>query len=509
MAMQAAWNAFSDPESQIRDMSREDRNKGYGNDWAYYRSRMFSRRHGEDWSTYLAQRDLYKHTRLIYNPVPMIVDFYVDNIWQPSRSEAFAELESLVTPITQRTDPKLAAAIAQIDQWSNFLADSQKIKRYAAATGNVLIEGVDDPIRQKVIHRAVWPGYVTHIELNETGDVQAYTIEYDIYDRVSETHYRYRKEVTREEWKYFRDDRPFIPEGRTASTERNPYGFCFAVWIRHTDDGSDYGHPAVVDFNKVDEVNSLGSHLHDNIHKAIESPKIISTEGEILPLIGSTSSTDQKRLIPQDPRLNWVVFKTNKAATVADLAGSLALAEAHPYLKELLASFTDDYPELQAAAIIRDNAQLSGAALERMLGPAQNALNGVAPNYNQQLIKLRQMQIAVAGMRSNNGWSSDKQKDVFKPFSLDSYTKGDLNFALVKASLVQSTEEENEDLLTKKAQRAQIIGEDVDRVERLTIAGYSEKQIEEIQKRKEEESKLEFDDPQPPNPDDPTAGEEV
>lgn len=512
MAVQAAWKVFNDPDSQVREMTREQRQEFYGQAWAYYRSTMFSRREGQRWDTYLAKRELYKHTRLIYNPVPMIVDFYVDNLWQPSSIEAFAELESLVTPITQRTDPDLAAAIAQIDQWSNWQSDSPKIKRWAAATGNVLIEGVDDLEREKVFHRAVWPGYVTHLELNETGDVTAYTIEYDVQDAVAKSSYRYRKEVTKDEFKYFRDDRPFVPVGKTAAVEANPYGFVFAVWIRHTDDGSEFGIPACIDFNKVDEVNGLGSHLHDNIHKAIESPKVISTEGDILPLIGATTSTDGKaRLIPQDPRMNWVVFKTKAGASVFDLAGSLALAEANPYLSDLLKSFTDEYPELQAASIIRDNAQLSGAALERMLGPAQNALNGVAPNYNQQLIKLRQMQLAVAGMRRNGGgWSGDKQKDLFKSYTLNSFAAGDLNFALVKASLVQNTPEENEDLLGKKASRASTLEGIVDQQEQLSVAGYSEEQITEIMARKAKENEIETDAEELPNPanadDDPEGG---
>jgi hypothetical protein len=67
--------------------------------WSYYRSYMFSRRNGESWTWYLAQREMYKHTRLIYNPVPMIVDFYVDNIWRPAQNNDF---ESLVTPLRRR-----------------------------------------------------------------------------------------------------------------------------------------------------------------------------------------------------------------------------------------------------------------------------------------------------------------------------------------------------------------------------------------------------------------------
>jgi hypothetical protein len=370
---------------------------------------------------------MYKHTRLIYNPVPMIVDFYVDNIWRPAQNNDF---ESLVTPLSPKTDEAIIEAVAQVDQWSNFLADAQKIKRYAAATGNVLVEGIDDRDREKVFHRTVWPGFVKQLELNETGDVNSYTLEYEVLDPATKTPYRFSKVVTKDSFSYFRDDKAFVPDGKTAAKEPNPYGFVYAVWIRHTDDGADFGMPSVKNLDKVDEANSLGSHLHDNIHKDVESPKVISTDGEILPIVGATQSRDKKTLIAQDPRLNWVVFKANKGAAVFDLAGKLALADAHPYLKDLLASFTDDYPELQAAAIIKENSQLSGAALERMLTPSQNRLDGVQGGYNQQLVKLRQMQLSVGGMRINSGFwrqRTDQQK-LFSPFNLQSFSRGDLNF---------------------------------------------------------------------------------
>jgi hypothetical protein len=484
MAISAGIKAFTDPEAQLRDMTREQRVEYWATAWGYYRNLQFSRRQGEDWSAYLAARELYKFTRLIYNPVPGIVDFYIDNIWRPANNEKF---ESLVTPVNSKTDEKVIAAVAQLDQWSNFMSEGQKIKRYAAATGNVLVEGIDDLDRQKILHKTVWPGYVIDIELNSTGDVQAYTLEYEVWDPAAKKNYRYKKIVTKESFSYFRDDRPFTPEGKTAEVEDNPYGFVFAVWIRHTDDGFDYGLPACSNFDKVDEVNSVGSHLHDNIHKAIESPKVIGTDGEIIPIVGGTLNKATGAITPADPRLHWVVMKTTAGASVLDLAGSLQLAEAHPYLKDMLASFSDDYPELQAASIIKENSQLSGSALERLLGPAQNRLNNVQAGYNQQLIKFRQMGIAVGGMRSKSGggWTgTDKQRSLFKPFGLNSYADGTLDFHVVPSVLVQSTEAEIEDVLTKKAARATTLAPIVDTQEQLNVAGYNEEQIKEITARK-------------------------
>lgn len=489
-AITAGWAAFRrDPESQLRDLTREQRLDLYATAWAYYRSYMYSRRNGEDWTNYLALRELYKHTRLIYNPVPAIVDFYVDNLWQPAQND---DIKSLMTPIEDGADEKLVKAVAQLDQWSNFLAESQKIKRYAAATGNVLIEGIDDLERQKILHRTVWPGYVTDLELNATGDVRSYALEYDVYDRETKHTYTYKKIVTQESFSYFRDDRPFIPEGKTATVETNPYGFVFAVWIRHTDDGADYGLPACNNFDKVDNVNSLASHVDDFIHKDIESPKLIGAAGEITPIIGAYKDPKTGLITQEDPRLHFVALKVDTSkgpASVNDLSGVLKLAEASPELARQIESFDKDYPELQAATIIQKNSQLSGAALERMLTPAQNRLDGVQPSYNQQLIKLRQMQVAVGGMRANGGgWTAlTQQQRLFSPYNMQSYGRGGLDFNLKRSVLVRETEAEKEDTLKKKADRADTLLEvGVDELEALQVAGYSEEKAKEILKRSRE-----------------------
>ncbi len=492
-AFSVGWQAFmKDPESRLRDMTNEQRMSLYSQAWAYYRSYMFSTRDGMDWTSWLGERELYKKTRLIYNPVPSIVDFYVDNIWQRSHEDAFKEFETLVTPLTAKTDVKLAEAVAQLDQWGMWLAEATKIKRYTAATGNCLVEGVDDLERGKIYHRCIWPGWVKQFELNDTGDLQSYSLEYDVWDPDKKSLFKFRKTVTKDSYSYFRDDKPYVPPGKTNSVEPNMYGFIFAVWLRHTDDGSDYGVPACKNYDKVDNVNSLASHVDDFIHRDIESPKIIGASGEITPIIGAYKNKLTGKITPEDTRLNWVVLKvdTSKgAASVNDLSGVLKLSEASPELERQLKSFESDYPELQAATIMRDNSQLSGAALERMLGPAQNRLDGVQPGYNQQLIKLRQMQIAVAGMRVNGGgWSQlTEAQRLFKSYNLNSYAAGDLNFNLKDGKLVHDTESEVEDLKKKKADRAQVLLDvGIDDLEALMVAGYSEEDAQEIIDRKKE-----------------------
>jgi hypothetical protein len=496
-AVTAGWNAFmKGPESQLQNMTREERFDMYATAWAYYRSKMFSTREGVDWSSYLATRGLYKHTRLIYNPVPMLVDFYVDNIWERAENENFP---TLATPLNADADEKVVEAVAQLDQWSMWLAESTKIKRYAAATGNVLVEGVDDLERGKILHKCVWPGYVYDVELNQTGDLQSYVLEYEVWDREAEKTFTYRKEVTKESYRYFYDGKPWVPPGKKAAEEPNDYQFIFAVWFKHIDDGSDYGIPACCNYDKVDNVNALAAHFDDYMHRDIESPKIIGASGDIVPIVGAYRDKRSGRVYPEDPRLNWMVLKADTSkggVSVDDLSGVLKLGEASPELDRQLKSFEHDYPELQAATIMRENAQLSGAALERMLGPAQNRLDGVQPGYNQQLIKLRQMGLAVGGMRANRGgWMqlTDQQK-AFLPFSLKSYEQGDLEFTLKPSQLVHETEEESENVKLKKAQRAEtLLGVGIDELEALQVAGYTEEEAQDILKRGEAEDEIDLD----------------
>lgn len=450
MAMQAAYKAFTDPDSVIRNMSHDQLADIFATRWAYYRSTMFSRRDGADWTLYLKQRELYKHTRLIYNPVPQIVDFYVDNIWQSANNDDYP---ALVTPLAEGTDESLIKVIALLDMWGNWASESQKIKRYCAGTGNVLVEGVDDMDRQKVTQKAIWPGYVKDPVLNDSGDLQSYTIEHSAWDPQARKHYNFKKIVNKDETRYFRDDKPYKYPGAESDVVEG-YGFVFAVWLKHSDDGAVHGSPAGDCYDRVDNINSLASHVDDFCHKGIESPKIIEAES-LEALVGCTKNSDGTFTMA-DVRTEWaaILAKASKDGSVSvhDLSGLLDLAAVSPELARQLERFEKDYPELQAHSLLQNNAQLSGAALERLMTPAQNRLDRAQAGYNNQLIKLRQMQVAVGGFRANGGgWDgTDKQRALFKPFDLDSYAAGKLDFYLKPSVLVRSTETEEIEIEGKR-----------------------------------------------------------
>lgn len=440
----SAYYSFINPTADAQVATREERIDSYAQSWAYYNNRMFSRRDAANWTGYLARRELYKHTRLIYNPVPSIVNFYVDNLWQPSTD---ASNDSLVISVADATPPDLVAAIAQIDQWTNFLTEATRIKTFAAATGNCLVEIIDDLDKGKVRQEVHWAGNVTDIELSYSGDVLSFQLEYDVKkpDANGST-FRYKKIINKQTFSYFKDDVPFVPEGKTDTVEENPYGFCPAVWIRHSDSGSAYGQSAAeITFNKVDELAMLAAHCHDGLHKGIEAPQLISTAGQILPITGGSSQADGT-IIPGDPRLDLMILKAENAS-VHSLTGDMQLDKAFQFLDKLDSSFAEEFPEVSYFQTLREFANTSGVARQIALTPAQNRLDRAAAGYNQQLIKLRQMQIAIAGWRTRNGWiNQNDQQRLFAPFNLESYADGNLDFILKRSLLIERSVEEVEAL---------------------------------------------------------------
>jgi hypothetical protein len=500
-AVNAAWNAglstFRDPGTAAASRSQSELSEEYNRAWAYYR--------GNSAAVYTAAyralcesegRKIYAHTRLIVNPVPSIVDFYVNNVFQSS-PEVLEDGSVLITPLTDGVDDGLKGAIAQLEQWGNWLATFPKIVRFGAATGGLLIEVEDDFEREKVIETVRWPGLIRDKTLDATGNVKDYTLQYKAWDAQAKEFYTLRKEVDDSGIRFFRNDKPFDPPGRdekttgrvSAGVYEHDYGFCPAVYIKHDDDG-DHGTPAVPDKTGIDEANSLLSHRHDHQHKAIEAGKVLATSGQVVPVTGAIALTDRMgratgAISTYDTRDDWLLLKMPDGS-VHDLGSSFDLSEGDPDVTRLLESFERAYVELQAYEILKNKAEMSGAFLERMLAPAQKKLDRSAANYHQQLVKLRQMQTAISGWRYNGGgWTRrDAQQQKFAPYSLDSYSKGDLNFGVKRSLLIQGTPMEEEELKGKRAERAKNLEGLVDELTRLTEAGYSEDRAKEIMTRR-------------------------
>lgn len=452
----AARRVFEDPATAYQQQYYQSRAAEYALLWAYYNNSMFDRSVGylnawQTWRTFMMYRsnyNLYRNIRLIYNPTRRLVDFYAGQIYPGVLSEDGDDLPDgvpLAIPFSEDTDPALKDAIAQFWQWSNWQAKKSVQVRYGAALGNVLIELYDELDRGKVTSEIIWPGFLSHLQLDPAGNVKAYHIEY--LARNENGSYTYRKEVDINSFRYFKDNQPFDYSTTGAgSVVENPYGFVPAVWIKHVDVGGDHGSAAISgSMGKIDELNNLASHVHDQIHKKIGAPLVMWTSGSVKNLFDNAKrgSTDDFA-VPTTDQENVLMLKGPADGKVDHLTGDLNLSDAAIYMDKLLGEIEQDHPELAFYQELRNMSQVTGPAASRLVGDVASRVSEVMANYDNANIKLFQMAVAIGGFRANSGaWGPlNRQQAKFTPFDLYSYERGDLDIAIMPRPLLTPTKQE-------------------------------------------------------------------
>lgn len=316
--------------------------------------------------------------------------------------------------------------------------------RYCAAVGSVLVEVIDDVLKGKVYANIVWPGLVFDLSLDSAGNVKAYTLQYRATDE-NGIAYTYRKEVDGFDFRTFRDGNLFDFTGFGAVVP-NPYGFVPAVWAKHIDLGGIHGAPVIhASLGKIDELNSLMSHAHDQVHKAIASPMIIASVGGITNLIrrnvkrGPTEDLE----LPSGGRESALLLKAPADTKVLPLLGSLDLSAVQLYAKSLIFEIEQDHPELSMWSELRKMSVVTGPGASRMLGDVVGPVTEAQALYDQQTKKLLQMAVAISGWRANSGiWELNRQQAKFLPFGLESFLDGELDFDIEPRALIPPTSAE-------------------------------------------------------------------
>jgi hypothetical protein len=450
------------------------------------------------WNQYVRQYGLYKKTRPIYNPTRKLVNFYVGKVYPGVLSEDGAGLPAdvkIAIPLARDIHPLLRSAIAQCWRWSNWQAGKALFVRYGAATGSVLVEVVDEPDRGKVRSEVVWPGHVKGLVLDSNGNVKRYALEYRALDPDGQE-FKFQKIVDGNFIRFYRDDQPydFMPRGfrllnedagrEAMQYERlaegvyfHPYGFCPAVWVKHQDLGGEYGSPAIGgSIAKVDELNSLVSHIHDQIHKTIDPSIILWAKQKIERAFKKRDEEAQAGDDREyDPSTDILILKGPEGGSKDTLVGDLNLADALPYVESLIGEIEGDHPELTLYSQLRKMERVSGPGAATMVGDAVGVFDEVSANYDLQSIKLFQMQVAIAGYRYQNRdglWAlRTPQQQRFQYFDITSYQRGDLEFAIMPRPLIPTTVKDDVELMGRRVEIAQSSIELFDLDKRLQVAG--------------------------------------
>jgi hypothetical protein len=467
-----AYRAYLSPASDVAG-AFVARTRQYDHLWSLYENSIYERvGTADNWSVYKADYRLYPYTRALYNPVRRLVDFYCGTVYPgvlATDGEKLPEGVPLAIPLSvEQGNEALLGAVGQLWNWSNWQAGMRVMVRYAAALGSCLVEIVDEVEREKVCLAVHWPGKVTALELNPQGDVQAYTLEWDAEekrDNGSVDRYRYSKEV----------DKEFIREWK---------GDVLTNEVEHRDEGSDHGAPAIAgSINKIDELNSLMSHIHRQIGRVIESPQVIATSGVLADAIDAGTRAGMSDYERQITLLRGPADTSTHA-----LAGNLDLAAALPYAKELLAELERDHPELSMYSELRSMSSITGPAASRLLGDVQALVAEVSGNVDQQSIKCFGMAVAIAGERLKRGdWKGTRHQKAFAGFDLGSYERGDLEMEISPRALVPLTRLEVWQAEQVRAQALVTYTEALGSVEpAMPLLGFDEDQVAAITKERAE-----------------------
>jgi hypothetical protein len=496
---QAIRRTFSDPSGDYQQRDWGDVHAAYSLLWAYYDNALFDRTaslgNASVWAAYKSTYSLYRNIRMIYNPTRRLVDFYAGQVYAGVLSSSGDDLPDGVpsaVPLAQDTPQRMKDAIGQLWQWSNWQARKSVFVRYGSALGSVLVEVTDDTERGKVSLGVCWPGFVSGLTLDAAGNVKSYTLEYPAFDAQRQQVYIFRKEVDSDAFRYFRDQQPFDYQG-LGSVVPNPYGFVPAVWVKHADTGSDIGSPAIAgSLGKIDELNNLVSHAHDQIHKVIGSPLVMWTDGSLQNLFSAQKRGQTSEFAePTGDQESVLMLKGPAGGRVDSLAGALSLSDTLVYMKELLGEIEQDHPELVFYRELRAMSQVTGPAASRLVGDVASRVSEAAANYDQQSIKLFQMAVAIGGMRASSGdWGSalNRQQEKFIGFDLDSYQAGDLDMTIAPRSVLVPTHLEK--MLEKQAMWTGV-GLAVRSGVPLTIAledeGWTEEELQHLRDEQEKE----------------------
>lgn len=447
-AAREAWDGSS--PSQLTDQQK--RAEGYAVAWSLYRGDAFLPSWRQQKRGVFRDHNVYANTRQIYSHVGAVVDFYAQHVYQGTLSTDGKPLPDgtrgaiPLDPQTGNpdTDAKLLAAVASLWSRWNWQHGMTLRPRYGAALGDVLTELVDDPARNAVWPNLVWPGYVADITLDMAANVKSYAVEYviTIEERGHGVTFRYRKEVDGESYRYFRDDNPWNDNSRHGdAVQENPYGFVPAIWDRHINVGETWGVSAIAGMRRpLVELNSVLSHAMDFQQKAFRAPILVRgsmTGGTLNPTAGAGGMIDPKKLA--ESLGFWPIEKDGGIEQPTfDIGQTLAILE---FVKK---GILEGNPEASFYHDLRHMSQLTGPGVERALGDAVSRLNGARTGYDIQSVKKLQMALAMCGYRLNQGdWTTPTDRDqVFKPFDLGSYKRGDLDMVILGRPVVAATEAE-------------------------------------------------------------------
>ena len=434
----------------------------YALNWSLYEGTAFQS--GPEWVAYKDAHGIAWRTRQVRNLIAKICDFYAAHIYPGSLTRPdqpiMTGIEQNITIDIPDGNDELYPAIQTLFDWWGWPDVLRMGIAQNGALGDILYELVDDIERRKIMCEIVWPGYIKDVEVDGAGNLKEYTKEYPVQDEDTGETYTYARRITTrsiqtfkngELWDYVND----VKDGPMADLP-NPYGFVPARWVRWNLNGSAYGEPAIYTAQAIyDQLCELAALTGDRLKVYAESPLLVSgtmAVGSVASALDDFYEFEEARPVEAAP-VSIAKLKILQAPENTHYEEpSVDMAQLEVRISAIEDGLYTQFPESRFEEMLREMTQLTGPGAERAMLDVRTRYNAKASMMDRHVKAIIGMGIAMAGMRFNDGsWvrSAEEQEttlrvqqEVFKPFGLQSFGEGKLEFSFINRSLVPDTIEE-------------------------------------------------------------------
>lgn len=355
---------------------------------SYYRSNDLYR----DISMALATRGVHIEGMLpLRNPTFRVVEFYAAKLWPTLPIE---------TEVTKADE--LRAAIEQVWTWSNWSTQKQVAARRFAMLGDLFIKVATRADRSRVYFQLIEPAHVVDFDTDERGYLTYCRIDVPQIRREGDKikAFTHTEVWTKESYRRWEHDRSEAVEVSDlgAPLEELPlraFGINFVpiVHAKFRDVGDARGTAAVTAaLDKIDEANRQATRLHQMLFRysgplwALQAG--VGIDGRPLPppVVG-----DAERTVMLGESA-FVALPGN--TTLAPMVPNLRYGDALTILQDQMAEIEKDLPEL-AYSRLREKADLSGRAVQFLLGDAIGRAIEARGNAEAALIRANQMALTI------------------------------------------------------------------------------------------------------------------
>jgi hypothetical protein len=309
-------------------------------------------------------------------------------------------------------------AIAQIWTWSRWQVTKDIITLYGSVFGDVFLRVTDLPERKMVYLERIHPAWLVDVRKNPLDEIEYYEMTYVRRDpekpdknvQYSETAELTDKGVT---YQTFKNNSPYAWNGNSDEWTV-PYPFLPIVHIKHNDVGLDWGwselFPKLSTFRELDD---QASKLGDQVRKMVDSPWLFTgikpgkTGGAItIEGLSGEGENPTKKEVGRDE--TPILYAHDAAARAFPLVSELDIEAALSHIKDIAAEVERSYPELRTGGGMgggQSREVASGRALLIARGEAEDKIEQRRVNYDEKLVKLHRMAMAIASEAKYEGFS--------------------------------------------------------------------------------------------------------